>query len=68
LRRVQVTADVADGDRRDVVRVDEPEMLWLEQFQPPGGRLFIPAQVALDAPVLPASTVCPTTIPSKTYS
>ena len=37
----------------------DPEMLRLEPFQAPGGRLFAPAQVALDAPVQPAATACP---------
>ena len=43
----------------NLVRVDEPELLRLQQLEPPCGGCLAPAQVALYPPVQPAAGASP---------
>src|ERR1700677_879153 len=56
---IQVAADVPDGDRRDLVRFDEPQLVRPQCLQVPGGRRMASAQLMLDLPVSPAAGADP---------
>lgn len=59
LGQVQVAPDVGDGDHRDLVRLDETQLVVLERLEEASGGLVVAAQLALDLPVDPGATAHP---------
>jgi SAM-dependent methyltransferase len=56
---VQVAADVADSDRSDLIRLNEPQVVRLERLEAAGGCFVAPAQFALNPPVRPGTAAHP---------